>query len=401
MSKKNNLIDKVNKLYQEGLELKESAIKPQADTNLFKQAAEKYKAASLVLEKIINTEKEYDDKIRSEVLMHYYLHEEADCLYALNLKNDDLKTAQVQVDNALKEINEAVTLIDNNLENVGESTKQFLLEMKGEWDYRKLVTEAKSNEPKAKLKSRSSDFIGSFDIYNTMLDKYSKAKEYCVSKNLSPQLKRISLGNYFGLSVNVSQMLAGHMNSLNKQGFDLNIDLLKHFLDSYDLSKKAFESNPEWTEYREGQDVMRKNIIKILSSNKTKWNDFLIEFGDNVELEKVMKTIDMETYKNIKAKSEIESNSFKNLYFTGIFWLIVLLIIGFTVFSIFDSSIPILYKPLAVFLIIVLFTVIGAFILKSTQKLSEAGFLELMKLSLKVGFKGINSLDRKEGKKAI
>jgi hypothetical protein len=227
-----------------------------------------------------------------------------------------------------------------------------------------------------------------------MLDKYSLAKKYYDENDIAPELKRIAQGNYFGQNVNISQMYAGHISTIKNTS--LNLNLLKHFMDSYEFSIKAFQANPEWLEYREGQEAMKRNIESIIESNKSNWHNCLLEFNSNPLLIKIMKSQDIQAYKKANAKIEIESDYLKKFYFTGIFWLIALGVVVFIVYSIFDSSIPVLYKPLAVFLIIVLFSIVGAFILRTNEDLSEEGFLELMKLSLKIGFKGLKTLDNKE-----
>ena len=96
------------------------------------------------------------------------------------------------------------------------------------------------------------------------------------------------------------------------------------------------------------------------------------------------------------SKLSIENSFPKKLYFTGGFWLFVLLLIFWIFYSIFNSTIPLLLKPIAGLLIIVAFTVVGAFILRSTNELSEVGFLKLMRLSLRIGLKGIKSLGGKD-----
>jgi tetratricopeptide (TPR) repeat protein len=203
MSSKNKIIDDVNKYFQEALTLKSKAIKPNSALDLFRQAAEKFNTACELINTLISQETENSDRIRSQALCHYYCHEEYDCLYAFFLKNNDLDVAQERIDTALKEISKALNIIEQNLNMVNQSTKTFLIKMKTDWLYRELVTEAKTFEPKAKTKSQKSDFIGALDTYKTMLDKYSQAKDYCLEKDLSPELKRISRGNYFGQSVNV------------------------------------------------------------------------------------------------------------------------------------------------------------------------------------------------------
>lgn len=399
MNPENDLLETVNKLFRESLELKSQAIKPKADFKLFQEAAEKLKLASLNLEALLRVESDFEEKIKSEVLVHYYRHEEADCMYAFYRQGNDLSSAQEKMDLALIEIEKALNIIKENYQKVNDSTKEVLSGWKKDWFYRKLVTDAKVLEPEAKLHSKNSNYVKALDTYKSILDKYELAKDYCLQNDLSAELKRISKGNYFGQSVNVSQMYAGLIITQQfdeKLASELIMDLLKHFVCSYEQSKNAFDENPEWIEYREGQKTIRENIERLLASSKDDWDKYLIEMENDPEITKIMKSSDIQAYKKAKAKTDIESNSLKKLYFTGIFWLIVLGVVFYIIFSIFDSSIPFIYQPIAAFLVIILFSVFGAFILRSSDGLSEENFLELMKLSLKLGFQGLKTLETKK-----
>jgi hypothetical protein len=195
--------------------------------------------------------------------------------------------------------------------------------------------------------------------------------------------------------MNISQMLAAltYQNLEKDTQVDWRMDLLRHFLDSLEFSKKAFDANPEWTIYREGQEILKKNISSFIGQDKTSWEKYLIEFDDNSELRKIMKTVDIDTYNKLSAKLHIEEDSLKKLYFTGFFWLLVLGIVFVFVISLLQSAIPLWSIPIAAILALTLFSVIGAFILRTIGVISEKGFLELMKLSLTIGIKGVRVLD--------
>lgn len=395
----NQTVDNINKFSTEAMGLKDKAIKPSADLKLFELAAKKYNEAANLLEALIQVIKDEDDKIKSKALHHYYLHEAADCMYGFYRKQDELENCKDQMLISRKEIVTALSIIEQNINDVSVQTKEFLQSMRSDWTYRKLVADAQIFEPSAKMKMRNTDFIGALDEYKALLERYAIAKDYCFTNNLSSSLKRISHGNYFGQSVNVSQMYAGYISTLQKSeniNSDLNTDLIGHFLDSLNLTKQAFISNPEWIYYRKGQDIIRHTLKQILSENKNSWEKYVIEFDNNHELIKTMKTEDIDHYKKIESKLSTANSFPKKLYFTGGFWLFVLLLVFWIFYSIFDSTIPLLLKPIAGLLIIVAFSVIGAFILRSTNELSEVGFLKLMRLSLTIGLEGIKSIGKKD-----
>lgn len=264
----------------------------------------------------------------------------------------------------------------------------------------KLYAEIKTIEVKAKKAFLiDKDYIASLDLYHDILELTEKDLQYTLDHIKDQRYIRIASGNYIITFANISQALTGIIFDKidsDRIQYDWSVDLLRHGINTLRYSQKAFDANPEHDKYRSGAITIRKNIESLLLRNKKNWMKYLIELDNNQELVKIMKSIDLENYNNIKAKTDPEISGLKKLYFTGVFWLIVLFLIFWIFYSIFSSTIPLLLKPIAGLLIIVAFTVIGAFILRSTNELSEVGFLKLMRLSLRIGFKGIKSIGKKD-----
>ncbi|NVO11838.1 MAG: hypothetical protein HXX16_17905 [Bacteroidales bacterium] len=389
------LIEECNKYFNQGLRLKDDARKSNSNIEVFLAAADSCSKAAKIHKDLQEQDLPFEDLFQSKVFYFYYKHEEYDCLYGYEIKKN-LEKAKQYIVESYSNIVSAVETVEVNLSKLNGDLKERFTKMLVDWKYRQISTSAKAIEPDAKMNSRKKNFIEALDCYKKMVRIYKEAYDYSLNSNLDEVYIRISEGNYYGLFVNISQMYAGYINQLQINEIsqiDLDNDLLKYFIDSYRYSIIAFNSNPEWLEYREGQEIMKNNIKLILKDNKKKWLSFLIGLNNDELLIKIMKETDIDSFKKIAAKQEIENDKLKKLFFTGGFYILILLIVFGIIFFVFNSSIPILYKLLAVLFMIVLFSIVGAFILRSTDSLSEENFIKLMRLSLKIGAKGLNSLD--------
>ena len=108
--------------------------------------------------------------------------------------------------------------------------------------------------------------------------------------------------------------------------------------------------------------------------------------------------------KNLLRK-ELTNNTLKLLIIGGGFWLGVFVAVFYMILSIATASID-LYRFIgSLFVLPVIFTLLGVFVLRTTSQISEKNFVELVKLTLNLNFKGIkflskvNSEDDKESEK--
>lgn len=397
----NDYIEKGNELYDKALKTKDVARISDNNVNSFQQAADFYKqAADNIFNNVLTDNSiDFDSKIQSSALAHYYKFEENDCLYAYNYKNNIFPTAINCANNAQQEIDKALTIIQTNLTFLNHATQDFLLKMQKNWKSSSISIKIKQLEPIAKEAMIDKDYIKAFDNFNQMLKIQKELYEYDERERLEPVFIRIAKGNYIGMSANVNQAMAGILASkITNQtfSFDLSNDLLKHFLNSLDLSFNAFEANPEWDKYRSGAEIIRTNIQTLLQNNKSNWFNYLTENNNNQYLIKIMQQTDNDLYKRQKAKIELENDSLKRIIISGGFWFGIFIGLGYFLLQLASSDIS-WYRFLAVmFFLPLFFIIVGAFALKTTNSLKEENFIKLMELTLKMSFKGLNALSDKD-----
>jgi hypothetical protein len=393
----NDYIKKANELYKEALKAKDIARVSDDNINSFQHAADFYKqAANIISNHVLKDNSiDFDTKIQSCALLHYYKFEENECLYAYNYKNNNFPTAINYANTAQQEIDKSLSTIRTYLISLKPETQKFLLEMQKNWKSSALSIRIKKLEPIAKKAMIDKNYIDAFDNYNQMLKIQKELYEYNEREGLDAVFIRIAKGNYIGMSANVNQAMAGILTSkITDQTFtfDLTNDLLKHFLNSLDLSYNAFEANPEWDKYRSGAELIKANIQTLLKNNKNNWFNYLINNNNNPHLTTIMQQTDNNLYKRQKAKIELENDSLKRILISGGFWFGIFIGLGYFLFQIALSDIS-WYRFLAVmFFLPLFFIIVGAFALKTTNSLKEENFIRLMELTLKMNFKGLKAL---------
>jgi cation transport ATPase len=97
--------------------------------------------------------------------------------------------------------------------------------------------------------------------------------------------------------------------------------------------------------------------------------------------------------------NESKNDRLKRLLITGGFWLGLLAAIFYMLINLAISNIHWARFTAVLLVLPILFTLPGAFILRSADRLKEKSFMELVKLSLKLNFKSIMSLQKKKNLK--
>jgi hypothetical protein len=394
-------IEKGNELYDKALKSKDNARISDNNINSFLQAADLYKqTADNIFNNILTDSSiDFDAKIQSSALAHYYKYEENDCLYAYNYKNNIFTTAINCANLAQQEIEKSLSIIQTNLASLKIETKDFLSKMQKFWKSSSISIKIKQLEPIAKKAMMDKDYMKAFDNFNQMLKIQKELFEYDESEGLEQVYIRIAKGNYIGMSANVNQAMAGILTSkITDQtfSFDLTNDLLKHFLNSLDLSFNAFEANPEWDKYRSGAEIIRTNIQTLLQKNKSNWFNYLANNNNNQYLITIMQQTDNDLYKRQKVKIELENDGLKRIIISGGFWFGIFIGLGYFLLQLASSDIS-WYRFLSVmFFLPLFFIIVGAFALKTTNSLKEENFIRLMELTLKMSFKGLKALSDKD-----
>jgi len=398
----NQKIEKCHLFYESAKAFKDKARISDYSVEYFKDASDKYReAADIILNDIlINHQLDNSEKVKSKSLVYYYRFEQYDCLYGFEYKNGNYDSAIEIANKGKSSIDKALDTIEQNKMNIDASTMEFLSQMETNWKSSSISICIKQIEPDAKKAMITGDYIVAFDLFNQMLKLQKKQYEYTENAGLEEVYIRIAKGNYIGMSANVNQAMAGLLTAkIHKEtfSFDLTKDLLGHLLNSLDLSFKAFEANPEWDKYRAGVEIIQDNIQTLLRANKKNWFEYLVQNSSNPYLKSIMQMTDNYYYKRQSAKLEIEKNKVKQLVVIGGFWFGIFSGLGLFLLQVATSDITWYRFIIFMFCLPLLFIVIGAFILRTTDGFKEENFLKLIELTLKINLKGLKALTNKSG----
>ncbi|MGP8217079.1 MAG: hypothetical protein ACLQQ4_16035 [Bacteroidia bacterium] len=289
----NDKIEEVRNLHNQARALKEKARVSDSNINFFEKASNKYLEAADGVFNLLAKNNKIDGSttIRMKALGFYYRFEQNVCLSAYNYKSDKFQEAIVFAERAKEEIEKALNVINDSLEALNHETKEFLIMMRKNWQSSALSINVYKLEPLAKQAMNSHDFIKAFDYYNEMITVMKQVYEYNKNAPLDQVYIRIAHGNYLAMIASLAQVMAGLTEkNISNSVFssDMNIDLIRHYVDAYKSSIEAWNANPEWTQYRKDADVIKENIQKLLDTNKDKRNVYLTEFKNDSILQSIL-----------------------------------------------------------------------------------------------------------------
>ncbi len=386
-------IKKTSDIYKEAMRLKDIARKSDDHWEKYSEAADKYFEAAEEVLKCPITEENQEPK--RDALNAYYKYEALECKYGYANKNGEFEDAEKFARAAEQFIKQALQVIDENIDKVNQNNHAFLEKQKINWTLSEKTIQLKRLEPIAKKAMNESDYITAFDKYKHMAAIQKDVFDYAVSHIEDLRIHRIEAGNYAIKEANVAVAYVGILNSKNSQELraeNLDVDILKQFIKAYKLSSEAFDANPEWDSYRSGAETMLNNIQLLLRKNLNRWMDYLIELENDAELIKIMKKTDLQKFQEIEAKQTIKENKAAELWIFGGFWLLALIVVVGSVVTIASYGATLKWTALLLFGVFTLYTLVSASILRSNDKLSEQGYLTLMKLALRLGFENIIKL---------
>ena len=387
------LILKINDLFNKGHETKDIARKSDDNLELYKTAATFYSEAATTLETVIQQtdSSKINFLTRSKALKEYYLFESLECSYAYEYKNFRFDEATKLAKEGKLHIDTAIKIIDDNFANLNEEAKTFLAEMKSNWTLCQLTIPIRIIEPSAKSAINKKDFVTAMDTYREMNRLQDAVFNYVNnSQTLKEVYKRIENGNYYSSKASIANSIAGIYLQNKKEDFQK--DILEQFLIALENIKKAQDINPEWNKFKEGVDTTTKNIKLILQDTKSDWDKFYFNFENNQQLKTIMKETNVKKFNELELKRKLDetANKGKKLLLYGGFWLSAFLIIFASVVSLFLLKINWTIIILIVLLVQLLYAMIAATVLRNLGDLSEKGLLEIYKLTLKLNFNLFN-----------
>lgn len=389
-------IQQINDFYNKALQAKDIARKSDNDLDQFKVASDFYEMAVSLMNKVLVSidPAKINFITQTKALKEYYLFESNECLCAFEYKNANYNEAIALANKAKSHIELAIKIIDDNIHLLNADTTTFLLEQKDNWTLCSLTIPIRQIEPIGKSAMKSKDYITALDSYRQMGELQDKVDQYVSNSRLAPVYKRIEKGNYYASKASIAMSLAGVYLAKSKIN-DYNKEILEQFLEALNYIKLAQEINPEQDKYKEGADSTTNNIQTLLLSNKKNWFQYLTAFKNNKNLEYIMQQTDNEFYKKESAKLELEKDNTKRFLLIGMFWIVLMFCVLYVLMQIATSNIS-WYRFLGVtFGLPIVATIIGAFILRTTDSLKEENFIKLMTLALKINFQGLKALSGK------
>jgi hypothetical protein len=381
-------ISTVNELFNKGNETKDIARKSDENIDLYNEAAEQYLQSANLLEEIVNEldATKINGLTRAKVLKEYYLFESFECKYSYEYKNGHYNTAVEKAKEAQKHILSALQIIDENFLKLNSDTQSFLTEMKSNWTLCKLTIPLKTIEPVAKNAMNLKDYVTAMDSYRRMNQLQDLVFKYVNESTTLPEAhKRIERGNYYSSKASIANTIAG---IYTLKGGDNDKEILEQFLISLENIKKAQDINPEWDKFKEGTDITRNNIKRILQNNQDDWDKFYYNFESNEQLKIIMKEINVRKFNEIELKRKLNEpeNKTNKLFIYGSFWTSVFLILLMSVTTLFLLKIHWTIVILIILLVQLVYALISATVLRNLGDISEKRLVDIYKFTIKLNF---------------
>lgn len=388
-------LSEINRNFHEAHEIKEIARKDNEHIPLYLKAADKFECAANGYSDLIESNGVLsDESIRlSKALMHYYLYEGFSCKYAFSYKNCDYSKAIEMAEKAKQNAMKALQYISMPFQEAQYEEKAK--KNRNNFEYVNISLFHMEMEPLAKRHQDNGEFIEALDVYMRMRDLEENSIQYLTEKHIGQAYVRIAKGNLMGANINIAQMTCAHLlktTSSQSNNWASQSQIFKNFITAFESAKQAASANPEWELYRSGQIVLENNIRIFLDKNREYWKNIYVEVGKTSKwIEVMMSEIDKNELRDIKQELDFVDNGAKKLYFYGGFWIVLLATITLNVKLFVDYKLAWYFYPMIFSAMAFLYSIVGAFILRSMSSVSEEGFLELMKMTFSFGLSSLFS----------
>ena len=387
-AKINNLLNEANQLYSKACKLKDEARKSKDNYTVYTQAANCYEQTADKYIEIYNMIKNLDKKSVNNpeemmIFSEYYRYESEKCLSVYFYHKRDFQNSLNHFEKSKKNINNAINMLNKISRN------EFWEKELNVWKFFRTSNNNYYNIIMASKCWDEKKYIDTLDYYTKSLENLKKILinvEQLVDKGILEEVYlRITIGNVIAMSANIQSvkalLAANDLTDIDQD--QLVLKLLNLFYKCYELSKKAYDKNPEWVEYAQGSVINLNNIKQILSNNMELWKSIYIEFMDNSNFLKIMMDFDLKKFKEIKGEVKLDNSSMWKIVS---FWPLFLIIILCIIFKL-ANEITIVKLIIAIVFSEILILTLGIFILRTSGFLSEEGFLKSISILLKKQFK--------------
>lgn len=389
-----NYEDEINniiiKSYKEAFEKKEKARKLN-DGNLFNEAAGLYLRQSEYCRELLESGRQFDVDEKNHFIAdyHFMLYQQFQCLIG-GLNSNNVMNLEYELEYSEKAKNHIQNCL-KHYNNISEGNQN--LKKKDEFIRSEKQAIIDVLNVKAKKAINSEKYIEAFDFNKEAIVTQKELIELCEKKKDFADI-RIQKGNLANKYFNQSQILYGQ--DLKSSDDEFNYELLGKLVESYNLIKNAMDENPEAIqEYKRTKNEILFRLEELLESTnfKIKWSEILTHFDDNI-IRTIMQKTDLDAFVKAKAKTELENNQTKLFLIRGLFWLGMAGVLFFMLRDLASNDKIDLIRFFGVlFGFPIIFIIVGAFILRSTNALSQVNFIKLLRLTLNINLKGISALN--------
>ena len=299
-----NILKKTEELYKKACDFKDKA-------RISTDNLESYIDAAKYFDEAVRNNIKYqkdskiDADLKYQIKVHtlYYKYEKHECLASYFFEKRKTEKAKEQLKKSINFLDNAIGLIENIPETLSFDVKKHLTGFLQKNKYYKKISESKILSCDARAAWDNNCWINALDNFRRAASNFGEIVQE--SKSFEPECERIALGNYFGLMMNISQtMVKISLKELTKETAK---DLMHHLYKAYHLGLLAYNSNPEWKQYKLASQKCYNNILNFLDINKSFWFDIYIEFENEPNFLKIMKKANINLYKKIELKRFSES----------------------------------------------------------------------------------------------
>lgn len=391
MSEATDILTKIGEIYLKAMEHEKTARTSPEHIDSTKTAAEGFEEAAKLSEAAsANTSLPSCSRAEAEAYAKYYWS----CYYkALGWFWYEKRNTDAARDNEEQRqqfLKEAIDVVKARWDEFADDRHEHMEKMRNSWKAEQQASVVHLSAIRARENWDAGKPVEARDWYHRTASQAREAVEFLNTHDLDPTSERVMRGNMLGMIANAEQAIAkvllgrlsqSGVQSLSKADDQLAVDLLAAFLRTLEAGKQAVQANIEWAQYQHAADQTISNIKTLLSDCRDRWPLFLIQFPNSPELRTFMNNIDAKTLRQANAMIEAERTPVGRLWAVGSFWLMVFVVVVGAIWLLL--TIGWWSALLAVVSIPVLFLAVTAAILRSSGDLSEAGFLETLKLSLK------------------
>lgn len=152
---------------------------------------------------------------------------------------------------------------------------------------------------KAREAFNENRYADALDLYRR-IERSSNSLISDAQKLSDPSIERIQIGNYLGMIANQTQsmfvMLYKKAEGTEENEHvlfsnELGVEIFRHALKAYHVSKEAFRINPEWSQYLEKAQWFRNVIEDLLKLNPDHWDELLLTFEGDESLKSFIANI--------------------------------------------------------------------------------------------------------------